>query len=81
MIRNCTRGLTQTKWVLRGLPGRSRSLPPIRLSSSGGQGGGGVAGKLALTGLVTVTGLVGGTLGYAGYDPDFRYNKVFNLAA
>ena len=74
MLKSCSRGLSNTRWVLRGIPsGRSRSLPPVRLSSTGAQGGGGGSGvKIALTGLVTVTGLVGGTIGYASYDPEFR---------
>jgi hypothetical protein len=72
MFRSCSRGLSQTQWVLRGLPGRSRSLPPIRLASTGSQGGGSAAGKLALAGIVTVTGLAGGTVAYANYDKEFR---------
>jgi len=72
MLKSCTRGFSQTRWVLRGIPGRSRSLPPVRLSSTGGQSGGGAVGKIALTGLIGITGIAGGTLGYASYDPEFR---------
>jgi len=73
MLKSCTRGFSQTRWVLRGIQGRSRSLPPVRLSSTGGQSsGGGVAGKIALTGLIGITGIAGGTIGYASYDSEFR---------
>jgi hypothetical protein len=33
------------------------------------------AGKWALTGLITATGLVSVTFGYASYDPEFRYTR------
>lgn len=44
-------------------------LPSMRQKSTASGSGGG---KVILTGLVTLTGVAGGVIGYAGYDPEFR---------
>jgi len=57
------------------MPGRSRSLiEPIRLSSTVPSPSGGAGVKIALTGLVGVTAALGGTVGYASYDSEFRFD-------
>ena len=80
MIRTCARGLSQTRLALRTITGRSRSLPPVRFSSTTGNKSGGLGVKVALTGVVATTGLVGGTVGYANYDQEFRFKmSVFTV--
>ena len=76
MIRSLSRGVSQTRLALRTMPGRSRSLQPpvsVRLMTTGPGQSGGAGVKVALTGLVGVTAVIGGTVGYAGYDPEFRW--------
>jgi hypothetical protein len=75
MFRSMSRGLSQTRLALRTMPGRSRSLiQPIRLSSTVPSPSGGAGVKIALTGLVGVTAALGGTVGYASYDSEFRFD-------
>ena len=69
MIRAATRSLTCRPSILVG----QRGIPFVRhQSGSSGGGGAGGAGKVLVASFVTIAGLAGGTIGYAGYDSEFR---------
>ena len=69
MIRAATRSLTCRPSILVG----QRRIPFVRhQSGSSGGGGAGGAGKVLVASFVTIAGLAGGTIGYAGYDSEFR---------
>ena len=69
MIRAATRSLTYRPSILVG----QRGIPFVRhQSGSSGGGGAGGAGKVLVASFVTIAGLAGGTIGYAGYDSEFR---------
>ena len=69
MIRAATRSLTCRPSILVG----QRHIPFVRhQSGSSGGGGAGGAGKVLVASFVTIAGLAGGTIGYAGYDSEFR---------
>ena len=69
MIRAASRSLTCRPSILVG----QRRIQFVRhQSGSSGGGGAGGAGKAFVASFVTIAGLAGGTIGYAGYDTEFR---------
>ncbi len=73
MLRGASRSLAKRAQVLATVNGSNsaNSFQSRHQSSSGASSGGG-GGKTALVGFVTVAGLSGGVIGYAGFDPEFR---------